>query len=502
MKTELQVFLLNAVDLPTLPSVALRMLELGEDPEAGLSEVAGVLANDSALSARLLKAANSPLYTARRQVDNLRQAVSLLGFNTAITLALSFSLQPQEDGGHLDKPAYWRRSVSAAVVSRVLAEHLHGGESGRFFLGALLQDIGMLVLDKAEPERYGKILEEARTHSALAQAEIEVFGFDHAQIGGSLLESWGLPETLWRPVRLSHDLWFTDETQPHQIDLCVSFSGELADFWLLDAQVRPDTRELSQWAGNHLGLDVDGFDAVVNRIAELLPEYEVLFDIPPTQDYDAATLLAEARDLSFLRTMKSVQDVGEYKVRSTELESLNRELEQQAYSDSLTGLLNRRRLQEILRHEFAAAAREGWPLSIGFVDVDHFKKVNDTYGHQGGDTVLVSMARVLAEQMRQSEFVARYGGEEFVVVFPGTSEKEAFTALERLRKRLAEEELEVDGVNLRATVSIGLATYQEGDRSGDHIESADALLRAADRALYAAKREGRNRTVVYQRSGD
>lgn len=491
----------KAVSLPSLPSVAIRVLELGEDPYAGLSEVAGVVANDPVLSARLLKAANSPLYAARRQIDNLRQAVSLLGFNTAITLALSFSLEPPDNGGCIDKPAYWRRSLASAVAARVLAEQLHGGESGRFFLAALLQDMGMLVLEKAEPERYAQILASAQTHVALAQQETWAFGFDHAQVGSRLLETWRVPEALWRSVRCSHDLGALDApVQASQLERCINFSGLLADFWLLDAESRPDTRQLALWAESHLGLDAEGFEAVLSRIAALLPDYAALFEIALVHEHDVVALLAEARDVLLLRNLKTLQQASEYKARSELLESRNRALEQQSYSDPLTGLLNRGRLNEVLAREFAAAGSEGWPLSVGFVDVDHFKRINDDYGHQAGDVALVSIARGLTERMRQTDIVGRYGGEEFVVILPGTSEEDAFTLLERLRQRLSELRLAVDDSNVSVTVSIGLATYLTGRQPGDDMSSADDLMRAADRALYAAKREGRNRTLVYQRS--
>jgi diguanylate cyclase (GGDEF)-like protein len=501
LKAAFDELLRRAATLPTLPSVAIRVLELGEDPYAGLSEVAGVVANDPALSARLLKAANSPLYAARRQIDNLRQAVSLLGFNTAITLALSFSLEPPKNGGCVDKQAYWRRSLASAVAARVLAEQLHGGESGRFFLAALLQDIGMLVLEKAEPERYSRVLAETHTHTDLTQAEIRAFGFDHAQVGSHLLESWRLPEALWRAVRCSHDLGAIDApVQASELERCVNFSGLLADFWLLDAEFRHDTRELAQQAESSLGLDVEDFEAVLSRIAALLPDYAALFEIALVCEHDVAALLSEARDVLLLRNLKSLQEAGEYKARSEMLESRNRALEQQTYSDPLTGLLNRGRLNEILRREFEAALSEGGPLSVGFVDVDHFKRINDGYGHQAGDTALVSIARALTEQMRKTDIVARYGGEEFVVVLPGTSEEAAFTLLERMRKRLSELELSVDDVNVSITVSIGLATHLKERQPSDDMGSADDLMRAADRALYAAKREGRNCTVIYQRS--
>jgi len=179
---DLDAVLRKAVHLPSLPSVALRVLELGEDPHVSLSEIASTVASDPALCLRLLKAANSPIYAARRQVDNLRQAVNILGMETAITLALSFSLKPEPNENCVDKCNYWRRSVAAAIVAQVLAEQVHQVDSGRYFLAALLQDVGMLVLEQTDPGRYASMLRSSASHAALVQAEEQAFGFNHAQL--------------------------------------------------------------------------------------------------------------------------------------------------------------------------------------------------------------------------------------------------------------------------------------------------------------------------------
>lgn len=493
----------KASTLPTLPAVAVQVLDLGEDPNAGLAEVAGAVSNDPALSVRLLKAANSPLYASRRNIDNLRQAVSLLGFNTAIALALSFSLEPAGDGGCVDKRHYWRRSLIEAVAARVLAETLQAGQSGRFFLAALLQDIGMLVLETAEPERYAGIVESSPSHDACARAETREFGFDHASIGSYLLQKWSIPEPLWRAVRNSHALGSeAAATEASRLDQCVFFASRLADFFLREESMHAAPPELGAWAERCLGLGAEEMEAALSRIARLLPDYETLFEVTLVREHDVAALLAEARDVLLLRSLKTLQEAGEDKARNEALEARNRVLEQQTYSDQLTGLFNRRWLNEVLAREFGAAVKEGWPLSVAFIDVDHFKRVNDSYGHQVGDAVLASIAEGLMSEMRQSDILARYGGEEFVLVLPGTGGEDAWYVVERLRERLGERRHSVHGKAINVTISIGLTTFRACSNPDDDITSCDALLRAADRALYVAKREGRNRTAVYNRAAD
>ncbi|WP_449062096.1 diguanylate cyclase [Planomonospora algeriensis] len=168
------------------------------------------------------------------------------------------------------------------------------------------------------------------------------------------------------------------------------------------------------------------------------------------------------------------------------IEALRADLAEQAARDSLTGLHNRRHLAEALEREAARAAEEGTPLSLAIIDVDHFKRVNDTYGHGGGDTVLVHLARLLAGAVRQGDVVARYGGEEFVLLLPGVAEEPAWRLVERLHERVGRTVIDVDGRSLTVTFSAGVAGLAPGGSTED-------LLRAADAALYEAKRHGRDR---------
>lgn len=170
------------------------------------------------------------------------------------------------------------------------------------------------------------------------------------------------------------------------------------------------------------------------------------------------------------------------KLRSQLDESL-----EMAVTDPLTGLHNRRYIASRLRQAIEGANNGGAPVSLLIADIDHFKKINDNFGHDGGDRVLRNFAERLLHDLRALDLAARYGGEEFVIVMPGAGHAEARIASERLRASIAAEPFLVgDGQTTPVTVSIGFAQAQLG-------ENADALLRRADEALYVAKGEGRNR---------
>ena len=172
-----------------------------------------------------------------------------------------------------------------------------------------------------------------------------------------------------------------------------------------------------------------------------------------------------------------------------ELVEKNRLLEEQAHTDALTRLTNRRGLDQALQREVARAVRSGTPLSLVLVDVDHFKRVNDRWGHPAGDEVLRHLATVLDRNRRITDYAGRYGGEEFLLILTNSSEEGASIYAERCRQQIAALRIPLEnGQDIGVTVSLGVAGRHEA-------ESAEELIAAADRALYLAKEGGRNRVA-------
>jgi diguanylate cyclase (GGDEF)-like protein len=173
-----------------------------------------------------------------------------------------------------------------------------------------------------------------------------------------------------------------------------------------------------------------------------------------------------------------------------EIRELHLRLKEQAIRDPLTGLYNRRYLDDTLERELSRAKREGYPLSLTMIDLDYFKQVNDTYGHKAGDEVLIALGELLQTQAREGDIPCRYGGEEFVLVLPRMTLEVASQRAEQWREAFGNSKIRHKEFEIGITMSIGLATYP------DHAATAEDLIDSADKALYNAKAAGRNRLAI------
>lgn len=191
----------------------------------------------------------------------------------------------------------------------------------------------------------------------------------------------------------------------------------------------------------------------------------------------------------------TLRDVSDRVTMEDALRAANRRLAEQAARDPLTGIYNRGYFLEVLAREMARAVRYDDTLSVGMVDLDGFKRVNDECGHAAGDEVLGVVARAFRSELRDGDVVARYGGDEFCILFPNTEADAAVTVADRLRTQMAERAFGDDGV-LRVRVSVGVASSLDVPRDAE--DPTDLLLRRADEALLAAKRAGGNRVHPWQ----
>lgn len=472
--------------LPSAPVVVLEVLDLCQNDDVGIARVAKVITRDPALTAKVLKVANSPWYGVRAQVKTLDRAVTLLGINATLSLALSFSLVRglrRSKTARFDHQAFWRRSVVSACATRVIGTSVRSASTDELFLAGLLQDIGMLVLNEAMPRIYGPLVASANgDHSMLVELERKELGADHAQVGNWLLTRWNLPENLRAAVAGSHDTAGDEKYEPFARS--VAAGSRIAEIW-----TNPNTAGAtisSQVAAQAiLNIPPAHFEKLLSEIALDLPDATRNLDIDLGGESLINKLLDQARDALVELNLQAQQQT--------------RMIQIQAQRDELTSLYNRSYLSEFLPQEFELCRQTSQSLTLIFLDIDNFKLINDTYGHQGGDAVLISVARVLQSATRNFDTVVRYGGDEFVVLLPNTSEHVALMVSERICGAVAARPHGVsDDKEIQVTVSVGCAQLSSQQR----FESSTELLEAADRCLYAAKSGGRNRVVTLESLGE
>ncbi len=233
------------------------------------------------------------------------------------------------------------------------------------------------------------------------------------------------------------------------------------------------------------------FKAALAQLERMQALKEALFDEQAARRLESLEvsrqLSAARRSLDALqrRNVDLQEEIDLYKRRAVRLECL-------ANTDPLTGIINRRRFYDLAAEELERAQRLHLPLSLIMFDLDHFKIINDTYGHMAGDEVLVEIARRVNEDVRHGDLLARFGGEEFVVLLPQTGRPLAQMTAERLRQRVGSTPIHIPVATLSITISLGVAQYHSED--GLTLEN---LLDYADRALYQAKESGRNKVMCY-----
>lgn len=494
---DFEVRLKAQIDFPSPSRVATEIIALARDPEIEMSKVAQAIGRDPAMTAKILRIANSAFYAQRRPSQNLRQALVIIGLNAALTLALSFSLVSSIRALRatgIDYPRFWRRTLLAATASRAFAESIKAPHAEDIFLAGLLQDIGVLAIDRAARDFYSK-LPQGSAHADWIAYETKELGKDHAFYTSLLLKSWNLPDRVWQAVGASH----TPHTVPGDTDdgkfaRCLALGSDMAEAVLGQDRTTAIT-SLAQRVTNLLGLGSEAFTDVVTRIMRLIPETEALYETSILDGDDAENLLAEARELLAVRNLHALQEVSNLQATTSVLLTRTEEAEDSSRRDALTDALNRAWLDRLLDREFTQAVVFGRDLSIAHVDIDRFKSVNDKLGTAVGDRVLKTCVQKLQACIRGSDLIARYSGEEFMIVLPGADRDIAKQVAQRILNAINESNLDPESAEpVKITVSIGLATYTSRQR----FPSTLALLEAADHALYAAKLCGRNRFEAFE----
>ncbi len=483
------------LELPSPSLVAVKILNAVNQDKDALTSLGEVIATDPSLTAKLLKLANSVAFRANGPIKTIDRALTHLGTNLIKNVALSFVISEQfsdAENSPLDLKLFWKRSFVTAIAAEQLRNTcFHKDES--IFIAALLLHLGMLVVAQTKGSEYKTLISEAEKYADdLAQLEMESFGYSHFQVAYALLKKWNIADDIAELL-----LFHPEQSIPAELkkSLTIVRCAEQIASICLDSSIAEKARQLSVLMKDELSIDEQTagelYDLVAENSAELLRSFE--FDDAETRPY--SSLIEEAnRELATMNLSQAqlVLEMKEARVKAEQLtlqlKKANAKLKNLAYKDGLTCLYNHRYFQESLTNELARATRYHSSLSLILFDIDHFKGINDSLGHQAGDQILVNIANAVRLAVRPSDIVSRHGGDEFAVILPETNEAGAKVFASRLRRCVEGIATEVDKQLLYVTISIGVCTVSQEQGK----ISKEELICAADKGLYQSKQNGRN----------
>jgi len=501
--------ILSSERLPSLPEVAARVVEIARDPEPDFERLIDAIRMDPAIAGRILKTANSALLGMRTRAASIEQAVPRLGTTMVRTLVLSFCLAEYQNRNSLNlRPYYqhiWRASLTQAAVAESLAERQGGKvDSANWFLAGLMQDVGRLALLHTCREEYVEQVLEPEDERTQLRREQDWLGFTHVDVSTELCRRWNLDTSIMDSIGVHHAA--AHRVVPLKFVSSTSLSAALITASLAAEYLEDVSHDLSCSREQIERLLMQVFALRPNDVFRLLAdvdsrvgELSATFGIDVGRSPSLESILADAQGLlgqiamaSQLRLVNAHTNIVRAEKVRMQMEAEAEQLREAQWRDHLTGAFNRAWLEQSLPSVIAQAQLHQVPVGLLFVDLDHFKGLNDTAGHQAGDVVLRKAAAILRESVRMTDSVARYGGDEFIVVLKDVNSDMLTLISDQIRSRMRSSLSSGEGKGA-ITCSVGAAWYvPEAGLS----TRPDVLIKAADKAMYNAKRQGGDQMVM------
>lgn len=480
--------------------LALEVLRLARDEKSRVDDLIALIESDAVLSARILATVNSSFYGMSRRILSLRQAIVALGLRSLRVMALSFSLVDtvrgaQRDGDCFDYARHWRRSLSTAVAGRILARASAPTLAEDAFTCGLVSDIGIAAAWCSAADLYAPVLEQARQSGApLHQAEQAAFGISHAGLGAELLRCWGLPEPIPAVVAAHHgENEDALSGEARDVAVIVQLAARLGA--IVNQDESPDAwGALRLDIAHQLAITDAALDEMLAALGQQVRETAALLNVAASEGLDPASLrsdaaarLAELAVRSEIERTEATRQAQAARDRLSSVQEVNKRFLKAAMTDALTALANRGAFDKQARAAWKRSQVQETPLAVLVVDIDHFKRINDRYGHGGGDHVLQVVGERIRQALDVTGFVARYGGDEFGIICPDAARDRLAEWGERVRAGVCATPVEYLDTAITVTVSVGGARVERAEG-----EDPNPLIAAADAALYRAKERGRN----------
>jgi two-component system, cell cycle response regulator len=498
IKDELRALFARA-KMPTNPAVASAILKLSASETSNAKDFADLIRTDPSLAIRILKSANSARFAQRTQVTTIERAVTILGLSRVKATALGFQLIAHLDqlgGAPFDMKVYWQHSLLRGCLARVIATGVVPQRTEEAFLISLLQDCGIMLLVQVLGSSYASLCRADLSPAAFYATERESFPYTHVDAIEALASEWRLPLLISAPMQQHHHPRGCSnalKSEQEKLAAVAYFVGNLC--FSANLQVMRDEQGLNDFGVAALALGQTTWaDLQRETEAEYHSLLELFGDLLP-DDIEVSELLGEAnRQLVHAAEESEARfvDVEAQRValmhERKQLQHALRDYREQSAIDPLTRVMNRGAVAEAARAAIRRNLEENVPLGALFLDIDNFKHLNDTYGHDVGDKVLKAVAALLRQEIRDDGPVGRYGGEEFVILLPARSAEATRHVAEDIVQALRR--LDTTGLGCAGPVTCSVGAIW-ADRLP--FNSAEELFGAADQLMYKAKRNGKNR---------
>lgn len=447
------------------------------------------------LTGRLLSVINSAAFGLPRSIESVRRAVLQLGPQRARSLALAFAMRVLSDAWQLP-PAMaqhlWVTGLVKACAARLACEAIDPDHADDAFCVSLLQDIGLPLLIQCEPEFYETQIGVGKDGTWCEQ-EIAHFGIAHPEVGASLLRAWGAPASTCDTVQAHHDAPATEDLSALPLRVCAFVSSLIPHFgepagahereWLIALH--------GQFLSQHHASPDAFLDAAHAAAKQIHGNAR-----PPALD---AAIVSQLAQLVCNDTAALVGQICRLEDSLGKVQKQTSALRFAARTDPLTGVLNRRGFFELGEQRVALAASQGKAAMIMAVDIDNFKQINDTHGHDAGDRMLSALAHRLRDNLGSEDLIGRIGGDEFVMLVVDADEQRARDVTQRLNQQCNGT---VFKLNAERSVTLRFSLGSLFCEKVPQGVGLDVLLNSADEAMYRRKRDGKAGFVFVHYSAD
>ncbi len=486
MDTDLLTDILNCPNLPSLPAVAAKVLELTSDPDVKMTELASQITMDQALSAKVLRTVNSSFYGLRKRCSSIEKALIMLGLGPVKSLVLGFSLVSAfegKEGDTFDYADYWKRGLDTAIAAKIIADTKSFAEdTDECFLAGLLQDIGMIAMYRSMKQQYCDVVQSVNgDHSNLARAELKEFELQHAGVGASIAEKWKLPPEIAVPINY-HERPTACPSDYSKVARCIAL-GNLIHAVLSAENPTEALRNAYARGQTWLDLSDSEIDEIVVQTGEASREMAKVLEVDVGKQESPEDILTRA-------DRRLIAMTRDHEIESYSAKEVGSMAEGTQAIDPMTGVLNREGFKHAIRQVYSTVKPGEVDITVIQVSLAGLDEVNKTLGQESHDDIVIGTSVILLKLFEpMGGAICRLSTHDFGVVLPEvdrpTASRAATGFTEQFMESMKRWIPDVPEVDQLVRVHIGLATLDES--TAMLFVSPEKLVLASTKAVKAAQ---------------